>query len=403
MTGEVPSTAPPITLQGLVDGYTDPHGLYDALREQGRIGWDAAGRCWLVTGHAAIRSVLSDPRFVSDPALAVDPPPGSGRRSFIADSVQRQFVFQDGPHHLRAQKAVLVELSRRADELQAPLRDAAYSLAERALERGQMDLVKDFATPFSMRAICLVLGLRVEDEAEMERLERWSTTFANVTSGYLEVELDEIRLLGDYFRRQVQGRGGTPSDDLIGAFLRDGGFDDPEDVVINCMMAFAAGRVTTQKLLGNGVPLLIPAWGQWRDVVQANPTATRRLGDELLRLVTPTRYVSRFAAEDATLVPGSVVRRGEKVVLLLQAANRDPEAFECPHALQGARQPNPHVSFGFGAHRCPGASVARIEIMIALQALFDTLYELRPHPTAPPVWEPNPNLGGYSSFRCLCW
>ncbi|HEV2150053.1 MAG TPA: cytochrome P450 [Longimicrobiaceae bacterium] len=407
MSGERPWPAPdPLTLKGLVEGYADPHGLYDALRERDRISFDPANRCWLVTGQAVLRQILSDDRFVSDVALAVPQPRRGARRSFIADAVQKQIIFADGPKQVKMQRAVLEELARRSDALLPPLRAAALALAERARERREVDLVSDFAVPYSMEAISMIVGLPAQSSGEMERLERWATTFANVTSGYLQVEVEEIVHLGDYFRAQVAARGGRPSEDLIGALLRDGGLDDEEEVVIQCMMAFAAGRVTTQKLLGNGLPLLLPEWSTWRERIRANPGSVRRLTDELLRMVTPTRYLVRYATGDVHFADestdGCTIRRGEKVVLFLEAANRDPDAFLDPHTLQGDRKPNPHVAFGFGAHRCPGASVARIEIQVALQTLLETLVEIRPDPSAPPTWEPNPNLGGYASYRCLC-
>ncbi|HZG43907.1 MAG TPA: cytochrome P450 [Longimicrobium sp.] len=390
----------------VVDGYTDPHGLYEALRQRDRVSFDPASRCWLVTGQGAVRAILSDPRFVSDPALVAPPSRRPVRRSFIGEAVQKQVIFADGPRQARVQRAVLVELSRRGDSLVAPLRAAALELAERARSRGEVDLVCEFAVPFSMTAISLILGLPPEPPAQMERLERWSSTFANVTSGYLQGDMNDIVRLGEYFRQQVAARRGAPGDDLVGAFLRDGGLDDDEDVVIQCMMAFAAGRVTTQKLLGNGIPFLLPEWPTWRERGAAGTGFTRRLTEELLRVVTPTRYVARYAASDAEPGEGAgeghAIRRGERVILFLEAANRDPQAFADPHALRADRQPNPHLAFGFGVHRCPGASIARIEIQSALQALLETLAELRPHPSAPPVWEPNPNLGGYASYRCLC-
>lgn len=406
--GRRPSSAPgPITLQQLVEEYRQPHALYDALREQGRIRYDPAGRCWLVTGHGALRTVLADERFVSDVALAIPEAGRNARPSFITEAIRRQIIFVDGPKQARVQRAVLVELARRSDALTAPLQAAALRLAERARDARRVDLVRDFATPFSMQAITLIMGLPVAGPGELEELERWSTSYANMTSGYLRVKIDDVVRLGDWFRAQVAARGGAPSDDLVGAFMRDGTLDDEEDVIIQCMMAFAAGRVTTQKLLGDGLPLLLPEWAGWRELVRAQPpSAVRRLADELLRVVTPTRYVVRYAAEDAELsgegLDGTRIRRGEKVVLFLQAANRDGEAFPAPHALEGGRQPNPHVAFGFGAHRCPGASIARIEIQAALQALLETLGELRPHPSLAPAWDPNPNLGGYASYPCLC-
>ena len=391
-------------LRELVEAYREPHGLYDALRARERISFDPAGRCWLVTGHGAVRKILADERFVSEVGLASPQPQAPGRASFITDAIQKQVIFIDGPKQARVQRAVLVELSRSSNSLLAPLHASAVALAERARERGRVDLVQDFALPYSMEAISTILGLPVADAAELERLARWTTAYADMTSGYLRVKINDIVQLGDYMRAQVRARGGTPSDDLIGAFMRDGVVDDEEEVVIQSMMAFAAGRVTTQKLLGDGIPLLVPEWGEWRE--RAAPSAVRRLTEELLRVVTPTRYVVRYAAADAELageLPGApTIRRGEKVVLFLQAANRDGEAFPAPHSMEPQRQPNPHLAFGFGAHRCPGASVARIEIQTALEALLGTLRELRPDPASPPTWDPNPNLGGYASYPCLC-
>jgi cytochrome P450 len=407
MSGETaPAAVHPTTLKGLTEGYTDPHGLYDSLRERDRVSFDPASRCWLVTGHEATRKILSDTRFVSDATVVAPPPPRKLRRSFITDAIQKQAIFTDGARQAAVRRAVLIELARRSDSLLGPLDAAARALAERARERRELDLLGEFAVPYSMEAISMILGLPVGNPEEMARLERWSTTFANVTSGYVQVDLQEIVLLGEYFRAQVAARGGTPSDDLIGAFLRDGGLEDEDDVVIQCMMAFAAGRVTTQKLLGSGIPLLIPAWSAWRERLRTNAASARRLAEELLRVVTPTRYVARYATADVRFEGGEdsgpTIRRGEKVILFLEAANRDPQAFPDPHALQADRQPNPHLAFGSGPHRCPGAAVARIEVQSALQALLETLAVLRPHPSRPPTWERNPNLGGYASFYCLC-
>ncbi|HET7460286.1 MAG TPA: cytochrome P450 [Longimicrobium sp.] len=402
-----PAAAPgAITLQRLVEAYKDPHRLYDDLRERNQVSFDPAARCWVVTGHEPARKILSDGRFVSEVALAIPEMRRSPRRTFASDAIQKQIIFVEGPKQARVQRAVLTELARRSDALTPPLQACAAALAGRARERGDFDLVRDFAVPFTMEAISLILGTPVGDAEEMARLERWSTSFADITSGYLHAKMEDVVLLGDYFRKHVAARGGTPSDDLIGAYMRDGGLDDQDDLVIQCMMAFAAGRVTTQKLLADGIPLLIPEWNAWRELVRTTPSALRRLVEEVLRVVTPTRYVVRYATEDVPLTDDSGaeirVKRGERVVLILEAANRDADAFPSPHALIADRQPNPHVAFGFGPHRCPGASIARVEIAIALQALFDALGELRPHPSQPPAWDPNPNIGGYASYRCLC-
>jgi cytochrome P450 len=395
-----------IPFKRLVEAYQDPHRLYDTLRERSQVSFDAAARCWVVTGQDPVRKILGDPRFVSDATLALPGMRRSPRRTFASDAIQKQVIFVDGAKQARVQRAVLTELARRSDALGPPLQACAAALAEQARARGSFDLVADFAVPFTMQAVSLILGIPVGAPDEMARLERWSNSYADITSGYLHARMDDVVQLGEFIRTHVAARAGTPSDDLIGAFLRDGGLDDEDDVVIQCMGVYAAGRVTTQKLLANGVPLLVPDWSTWREMVRTTPSIVRRLVEELLRLVTPTRYVVRYATEDVEMADGSAagvrIKSGEKVVLSLEAANRDGEAFAAPHSLKADRQPNPHVAFGFGPHRCPGASVARIEIMIALQALLETLAEIRPHPSQPPAWDPNPNIGGYTSFRCLC-
>lgn len=390
----------------LVRAYKDPHGLYDAAREGEGIYFDAAGRCWIITRYAAARKILDDSRFTSDLNFGSAGAPRGTRTSFAQAAIQKQIIFTDGERHRRVQRVILRETAHKMQEMLPSIRRTAYTLLEPAKRRGGFDLVKDFALPFSMEAISLVVGVPVGDSQQMDRLAQWSTTYANVTSGYLLVRMQEITELGDYFRGLVAARQDKPSDDLIGAFLRENVFDEEEDLVINCMMAFAAGRVTTQKLLGDGVPALLPAWKQWRDESRRNPSLARRLTEELLRIITPTRYLARCATEDVDLsrdFPGNpVIRKGEKVFLFLEAANRDPQGFTHPHCLVPERQPNPHIAFGFGSHRCPGAGIARLEIQAALEALLDSFAELLPDPSVPPTWDPNPNLGGFASFHCLC-
>jgi cytochrome P450 len=393
-------------LSALIGAYKDPHGLYDAARERGGVAFDAASSSWIVTDLAGARKILGDPRFGSDPALGGTGAARPGRATFLQAAIKKQIIFTDGERHKRVQQVILRETARKMQEMLPSMRRMAYGLLEPARSRGAIDLVREFAVPYSLETISLVVGVPLGEPQRREQLASWSTTYADVTSGYLMVRMEEIVLLGEFFRGLVADRKGTPSDDLIGAFIKEGIFDDEEDLVVNCMMAFAAGRVTTQKLLADGLAVLLPAWGEWREASRRNPGLVRRLTEEMLRLVTPTRYLARFATQDVDLsgdLPGSpVIRRGEKVILFLEACNRDPRTFPSPHQLTPERQPNPHVAFGFGPHRCPGAGIARLEIQAALEALLDTFAELRPDPSAPPTWDPNPNIGGFTSYRCLC-
>lgn len=394
------------SMAALRGAYQAPHALYDRARARDGIAFDPLANCWLVTGHRAVRSILEDRRFTSDPRVAGAGNARLARRSFLQDAVEKQIIFSDGADHHGAQRVILQEASRKMQELSGWIRELAAGLLQPLPARGELDLVTDFALPYALQTVCRVFGIPAGDPGRLADLARWSNTLADVTSGYLNVRIQDVTLFGDYFRERVAARRSSPSDDLVSAFLKAETFATDEDLVINCMGSFAAGRVTTQKLLGDGVPMLLPEWAAWREMVAANPGASRRLAEELLRMVTPTRYLGRHATEDVDLSgewgAGHLVRKGQRVVLFLEAANRDPARFPDPHELKWERQPNPHLAFGHGPHRCPGASIARAEIQIALETLLATFETLVPNPSAPPVWDPNPNLGGYRSYPCLC-
>jgi cytochrome P450 len=332
-------------------------------------------------------------------------PPQSRAPSFVEAAVQRQILFADDERQQRVQHIIQKESARKVRTLVPALRENALSLLNRARARGQLDLQADFATPYALDTICRVMGVPASEPEHLSNLAEWSTTYANLTSGYLLVKTDHVRQLGDHFRRIVATKD-EDSDDLAGALARAGCFDDHDDLIINCMMAFTAGRVTTQKLLGDGLPLLMPLWAELRAARLSNPRMVHGLTEELLRAVTPTRYVARIATEDLILPDGRgrdhEIRRGSRIVLFLESANRDPNVFDTPHTFTPTRSHNAHVAFGHGSHKCPGATLARLEIHIAIEAALETFTELRPDFSRPRTWDPNPNIGGYTSYPCFC-
>lgn len=122
-------------------------------------------------------------------------------------------------------------------------------------------------------------------------------------------------------------------------------------------------------------------------------------------MITPTRYLVREAVEEVDLssqFPGNhKIRQGEKLLLFLEAADYDPAIFAQPTRFEAHRRPNKHIAFGFGSHQCPGATLARVEIQIALEMLLTMANDLQLKPGTTPVWNPNPNLGGATSWPLL--
>jgi pimeloyl-[acyl-carrier protein] synthase len=375
--------------------YTDPQELYTALRQQDSLYFDEMSQCWLATGHDVATTVLDDPRFLSSL--------GSGMASSFEEisPVSRQMLFMNGETHRRAQSIILRPLAQMVKEMPSIIQKFALDALATVRGSGEMEAVGQFAAPLSLFTIAYVLGIPLEDVGLLQQLEQWSDTFGNITSGYFRGDQQDVQRLEDYFRQLIAQKRQDPDDNLLSAFLAAHDiFPEEDDLVANCMMVFAAGRITTKKLLGNGITFLMQDWERYQTEVRTSPRFTKLLCEELLRVVTPTRYLIREASEDIHLSLSSshdhLIHRGQRVLLFLEAANYDPTVFSQPAIFDPHRRPNKQLAFGFGPHQCPGATLARVEIQIALEELF-TLSGLHSKPGSRPLWNPNPNLGGFTS------
>lgn len=394
-----------LTLAALRRHYTQPHELYTALRSHDCIYFDRSSQCWLVTGYAPIVAILGDPRFSSNLGLGAPPPAQARAAPSLHAAVTKQMIFMDGEHHQQAQSVLLRPLAQMVKQTPTTIRALVSTILATAQARGEMDLVRDFASPISLYVIAQVLGIPTDDHARLLQLEAWSNTFGDITSGHLRGDIQDVNRLVSYFRNLIAEKRRDPGDDLLSALIQARNlFPEDDDLIANCMMVFVAGRATTQKLFGNGIPLLFPSWHQLATAAQEQPMLPKLVGEELLRLVTPTRYVMRQASEDVDLSEqfsgNHLIRGGQKVFLFLEAANRDPAAFEHPQSFDPQRSLNKHIAFGYGPHRCPGAALARLEIQIGLEMLL-SLPNLQPRPGTTPVWDTNPNLGGYATYPAV--
>lgn len=392
-------------LSTLIQAYKDPYALYHALRADDGIYYDSHNRCWLVTSHEAVTYLLGDGRFSAE---LTPTPQRTGLRktppSFLETAVNKQIVFREGKIHQECRAILLRQLKQICKEIPGQIQAITQQLLTDLRKRQSFDLVTDFSYPYSVLIIAHVLGLPMDNLDHLLQLARWSDTLGHVTSSYLRVNIQDIQRVGDYFRQVLAAKRSAPGHDLMSELLAENPFETEDELIANCLMVFTAGRMTTIKLLAIGVPLLIQDWKDSRAQAAADPAYVERLTEELLRMVTPTRYATRHALEDVDLAAqfaGShLIRRGDKVVLFLEAANHDSNLFADPEQLNANRHPNRHVAFGYGSHYCPGAQLARLEIQIALRGLLDVFIELHACPDSNPVWALNPNLGGYDKY-CL--
>jgi cytochrome P450 len=262
------------------------------------------------------------------------------------------------------------------DRLRPRLEALAHRLVDGFAGEREVELLERFATPLPLIAIGDVMGIPEEDGAH---LLAWSHDIVAMYQARRDLGVERraaaaCEVFGAYVRAHLAERRDAPRDDLLAALATsaiDGDQLSDDEIVSTTMLFLIAGHEATVHGLGNGVKALLERGVDARALL-ARPEAAARLAEELLRFDTPLHLFTRWVLAEREL-QGVRLRRGDRVGLLLGAANHDPARFEAPAELRPDRAPNPHVSFGGGIHFCVGAPLARMELQIGLRVLFERL------------------------------
>ncbi|MDZ4278991.1 MAG: cytochrome P450 [Dehalococcoidia bacterium] len=364
----------------------DPYAFYVRLRSEDPVHETPYGR-WVVSRYADCVSVLKDPRASSDltkaAAYGADAPPagGDGRGRELLD--MRPFLILDPPDHTRLRGLVSKAFTPRVVEgLRPRIQQLVDGLLDRALERGSLELIEEFAYPLPVTVICEMLGVPPEDHSTFKewsrRLARGQDPDEVLPPEVIKGRVEAMRLFMDYFRRRIAERRTRPSEDLLSALIaaEEAGEKLTEaELLATCVFLLAAGHETTVNLLGNGMLALLGH----RDQLEAltnDPSLAPGAVEELLRYDTPVQFAGRIAAEDIE-IGGKAIPKGRQIVVLLASANRDPQRFDEPDRLDITRQDNHHLGLGFGIHFCLGAPLARLEGEVAFRTITQRLREPR--------------------------
>jgi cytochrome P450 len=370
---------PPDTGHGL-----DSAAEFARLREQDpvcRVELRAGGEAFLVTRYADVRRVLVDPVFSR--AAAVRPEVAVLSQ---ASRIPEIMLNLDPPDHTRVRRLVTKAFTVRSVQRLRPLiREISYDLLDRMIEQGPpVDFVGSYAYALPALVISELLGVPGEDR---DRLRAWQEGLLSVNAGNGSNHLTELMA---YLAKLIERKRHEPADDLVSALIEATDRDDrlsAAELLYTVQMLIAAGYETTAGLLANSIVLLHREprhWALLRDEPELIPGAV----DELLRYV-PVMWatVERVALEDVEL-SGVTVPEGASVVPLLYAANYDEALTGGAARLDLTRGMLPHLAFGYGAHRCLGAPLARLELEVAYQTLFRRLPDLRPaQPEAALRWK----------------
>jgi cytochrome P450 len=363
----------------------DTYATFARMREHDPVicqpGIDGETPIWWVTRYDDAEAVLlDDERFVRDPRLALPPDALPAELPDFFSFIDSNMLNRDGDDHRRLRRLVSKAFTpRMVEQLRPRIQEIADGLIDGVSSASEMELVSAFAFPLPITVIAELLGVPVADR---ERFREWSGAMVSPALAAAEMEQADA-LLGafvDYLLALFAERRGKPGEDLVSALVavEDGGDTLSEEELCSMVaLLIVAGHETTVSLIGNATLALLTHPEQ-RAAIQRDPSLLPRAVEELIRYDGPVeRTLNRWAAEDVEL-GGQKIRRGETVIVVLGAADRDPERFEDPDTLDLAAQRRVrHLGFGRGRHFCLGAPLARLEAEIALGTLLRRLPGLR--------------------------
>jgi cytochrome P450 len=364
------------------DFLADPYPTLSRLREQAPVLHDEKLDRWFVTRHADVRACLRDRRLGrnfrhvgSDEEFHAEPLDPRWRAFW--DMERWSLLWLEPPDHTRIRKLVAAAFTPRSVEaMREPAARLADELLEAFLESGHMDLLYDFAQPYSIALICQWLGVPIDRQRD---LLGWS----HATVKMYELDTTEEHGIAanvaaaefqDYVVELIAERRRSPRDDLVSALVEarvDSGRLSEAEIVSTVIVLLNAGHEATVNTLGNGIRALMRNREQWQRLVDGTVPAASAI-EELIRYDPPLQLFERWVLEDGVEVAGVSIPRGEKIALLFGAANRDPRVFAEPDVFDVARaNAAEHIGFGGGIHVCIGAPLARIELQESLRALVE--------------------------------
>lgn len=376
----------PDEIEALLDSdvfHGDPYPIYDRLRAEDPVHWSSALNGWILTRYDEVALGLRDfQRFVVSGRihrfLSQLAPELQKRTEPLERHFSKAITHLDPPEHTKVRRpAAELFTTARMERWRSRVEELCDGLLADLVDRGEMDIIRDFAFPLPAIVLGEVLGIPSEDR---DQYKVWSDDIGvrlfgtgHASEENMEAARKSVLELYDYLGALVEERRREPRDDLISHFAAHEGWTEQE-LFSTCVTLVLAGHGTTTNLIGNGLLALLQHPDELRRLREESSLEASAV-EEILRYDSPLQRMWRRARVDVEL-GGKLIREGDIVLPAIGAANRDPDAFPEPNRLDLSRRPNRHVSFGFGVHLCVGAPLARLQAQVVLPKLVRRLPNL---------------------------
>ena len=363
------------------DVIADPYGYYGRLRDQDPVHWNEAYALWVVTRHDDLVWLTRHHELFSSAVFKNDPRPAYpdideldlGLYEYVKNYQGEQFIQHDRPAHLEMRRVMHSYFTPKSMEAWRPfVVGAVQQLLDEAEAKGEMDVMRDLATPLPVLVIAEMMGVPAEERGHVRRLAEKLLYIGRGESDRMKPLTEGMRGMIEYVEPLVERRIVDPGDDFISVLARGEkqGVFTRHQVLVNTSLLLLAGHETTINLLCNGTLALLRHPEQW-DLLKADPAGRMKAAtEECLRYDSPVKSIQRIASEDVEM-RGKVLRKNDRVRWFISSANRDPDAFPEAETFDISRHPNQHVAFGSGTHHCLGATLARVEGQEVFKALAE--------------------------------
>lgn len=380
----------------------NPYPLFHRLRSEDPVHWDPFLHAWVVTRYKDVIEVLHRYSAQRTPTPEQLSKMGLAALNPIAQVMVKQMLFLDPPAHTRLRSlAALAFTPGRVKVLRDHIRDITNRLLDTVAPKGQMDVIADLAEPLPCIVTAEMLGVPTEDYLQ---LKAWSQDFAEMLGNFqhnpdhVPKILKTVEDMTAYFRSAMREERTHPRGGLVSSLMNaeiDGNKLTEEEVIANCIVTMVGGQETTTNLIGNGVLSLLRNPEQL-EKLRSDASLIPSAVEELLRYESPSQHTARLAPED-TVLGGKPIQKRQAVIAVMAAGNRDPERFPEPDRLDITRTDNRHLAFGWAAHFCFGAALARIEGQTAFELMLRRLpnWQLDPQPLS---WRTNLGLRGLTKL-----